>query len=337
MYGAPFEHFYCPMLMKDEPAELILGHVVNEKFEDVPEFKITQRKDIDGWYGSMFEADFLNLVRFQERTVHDENLFEGKPPPALKPVITVGGEPLDYYHLKDPDNTPINEHTLMEINRKNGEFLRIALKKTAEEVMALQNLKWQTEVFADCRIAAVVSVIKAAYLTLFWKLGYRYVLSTAGLSIGRELLGRFYLENRGRSRQQVQAAAAEYFRPYFNMVRPAEPTGEHAPRGTIEDNRVFIWLGSSGLGLGIGVFVRVNKRLNCVLMPAYAEHERAQVYMDFLRNDKHELWVRDGVFDEQKDQWEANPRRVPVLWPKLDPSFDLSLTPKEILGVTDIP
>jgi hypothetical protein len=64
MNGAPFQHFFCPMLMKDEPAELILGHVVNEKFKDVPEYKIIQRGDIDSWYGSMLEGDFLTLVRF---------------------------------------------------------------------------------------------------------------------------------------------------------------------------------------------------------------------------------------------------------------------------------
>jgi hypothetical protein len=238
-------------------------------------------------------------------------LFEGKPPRGLKPVIKAGAEEVGYYHLKDdPDDRPIDEHTLMEMNNKNGDFLRLALKKSPEEVMSLQHVKWRSEVFSDFRVAALVSMIKAAYLTLFWKLGYRYALSSAGLSIGHDILGRFYLENRGKTTRQVHAAAAEFFQPYVNMLRPAEVAGDNAPKGTIEDNRVFVWLGSSGLGLGIGVFVRVNKRLQCVLMPGYSDAERAAIYHDFLRNDKHELWVREGQFHEGKDCWEAHPRRV---------------------------
>ena len=320
--GAAFRHFYCPMLMTDEPTELMLGHVVNQKFLDTPEYRVVQRKDIDGWYGSMFEADFLTLVRSQEKDTGDL-VFGEKPPRGVKPVIKAGQEEIGYYHL-ERGHDPIDEHTLMEVNSKNGDFLRLALKKSPEEVLSLQHVRWHSEVLGDFRIAALVSVIKAAYLTLFWKLGYRYALSSAGLSIGRDVLGRFYVENQGKSYQEVRQAAAKFFQPYVNMVRPAEALGGSAPQGTIEDDRVFVWLGSSGRGLGIGVFVRTDKRLQCVLMPGYCDAERAAVYLDFLRNDKHDLWVRDGQFNEKGDCWEIRPERVPVIWPKLHESFDLS-------------
>src|SRR5690348_16595378 len=108
MNGAPFQHFFCPMLMEDERTEWILGHVVNEKFKDVPEFTVIQRKDIDSWYGSMFEADFVTLVRFHGKNVNDI-LFGDKPPRGLKPVIKAGEEEVGYYHLKgDPDDKPID-------------------------------------------------------------------------------------------------------------------------------------------------------------------------------------------------------------------------------------
>jgi hypothetical protein len=276
--GHPFEHFYCPMLMKDEPTDLMLGHVANVKFEDVPEYKLVQRKDIDGWYGSMFEADFLNLVRFQNKQITDL-FFWGKPrrrkkndhktPPMLKPLIKAGEQEIPYYYLSDKlDELPVNEHTLLEMNSQNGDFLRLALKKTPDEVRALQHVKWHSEIFGDFRVAVLVSCIKAAYLTLFWKLGYGYTLSAAGMSVGREILGRFFLENHGKDKEAIQVAAVEFFRPYINMLRPVQIAGDEAPKGTIEDNRVFIWLGSSRRGLGIGVFIRANKRLQCVLMPA---------------------------------------------------------------------
>jgi hypothetical protein len=152
------------------------------------------------------------------------------------------------------------------------------------------------------------------------------------LSVGYQILGRFYRENRTKKYPEVRAAAAEFFKPYVNMLRPAEVAGENTPRGTIEDNRAFIWLGSSGRGLGIGVFVRTNERLQCVLMPGYSDEERAETYLDFFRNDKHELWVRQGEYNEGKGCWEAHPQRCGVLWPKLHPSFDLSRAPQDILG-----
>jgi hypothetical protein len=188
--GRPFDHFFCPMLLKDEKTELILGHVVNEEFK--PEFKIQQRQDIDSWYGSMFEGDFLTLVRHQEGVITDLFVPKKPPPRGLRPVLKAGEEEIRYYPLKD-DDLPINEHTLMEINTKNGPFMRLGLKKAPEEVLALTRLKWHTEVFGDFRVAALVSMIKAAYLTLFWKLGYKYALSTAGLSVGRSILGRFVI------------------------------------------------------------------------------------------------------------------------------------------------
>jgi hypothetical protein len=330
--GTPFQHFYCPMLMKDEQVGLMMGHVVNEKFEEVPEFKIKQRQDIDSWYGSMFESDFLTLMRNQGKKI-DDLFFGAKAPRGLRPVIKAGEEEVAHYQLKDdPENMPINEHTLLEINDKNGRFMRLALKKTPEQVLALQNVKWQSEAFGDFRIAALVSTIKAAYLTLFWKLGYQYALSTAGLSVGYDLLGRFYKDNCGRSYQEVRTAAKEFFGPYVHMLRPAEVVGDDTPRGTIEDNRAFIWLGSSGRGLGLGVFVRTNGRLQCVLMPGYSDDDGAAAYLDFLRNDKEELWVRLGEYSDTKGRWEANPQRVCVLWPKIHESFDLSRTPQEILG-----
>jgi len=327
-----FKHFYCPMLMKDEPVDLMLGHVVNEKFASVPEFKLVQRKDIDSWYGSVFESDFLSHSRFQGKGV-DDVFFGSKPPRGLRPIISAGGQEIGYYGLgDDPDTMPTDAHTLMEMNGKNGGFLRIALKRPPAEILMLQHQKWQSEVFADYRVASMVSLIKAAYLTLFWKLGYQYVLSSAGLSVGRSILGYFFLENRGKPTPQVHRAATEFFKPYVNMVRPALVSGENAPRGTIEDNRVLIWLGSSGRGIGIGVFVRTDNRLDCVLMPAYSDAKGAEVYQDFLQNDKEGLWVREGKFNEKSGEWDAHPQRVPMLWPKNTPSFDLSQTAKDILA-----
>jgi hypothetical protein len=329
--GRPFEHFFCPMLMEDAPAELMLGHIVNEKFEEVPEFKIKQRKDIDGWYGSMFEADFLTLMRNKNKDIGDL-IFGGKAPRGLKPMIKAGGAEIEYYTLKDdPSHTPINEHTLLELNGKNDGFLRLALKKAPEEILSLKDLKWHSEVFGDFRLSALASIIKAAYLTLFWKCGYQYALSLSGRSVGHDLLGRFYLDNRSKKHSDVLAAAGVFFKPYIHMVRPVMCVGGTAPHGTIEDNRAFFWLGSSGRRLGIGVFVRTNDVLHMVLMPDYSDADGAAIYLNFLRNNQEFLWVNDAAYNETKGGWDVHPESIPLVWPKTHGSFDLSRPPEEVL------
>jgi hypothetical protein len=58
--GKPFEHFYCPILLKDEPGELCDGHIVPEAFG---KRTIPQRKDVDNFYGAAAEADFVGLMQ----------------------------------------------------------------------------------------------------------------------------------------------------------------------------------------------------------------------------------------------------------------------------------
>jgi hypothetical protein len=85
--------------------------------------------------------------------------------------------------------------------------------------------------------------------------------------------------------------------------------------------------------LGIGVFIRTNDKLHCVLMPGYSDADGTGTYLDFLSNSKEEYWVREGQLDEIEECWEVHPQHLRVPWPKLDASFDLSRPLREILGI----
>jgi len=61
VYGRPFEHFYCPLLFRDEPVKLAKGHVYPQAFTGTDRKWTVQRKDVESWFGSMFEADFVQL------------------------------------------------------------------------------------------------------------------------------------------------------------------------------------------------------------------------------------------------------------------------------------
>src|SRR6185312_10314941 len=58
-----FEHFFCPLLMRDEPVELCMGHVIPQCLPHTMRTRVVQRKDIDNFYGAHAEADFCTLVK----------------------------------------------------------------------------------------------------------------------------------------------------------------------------------------------------------------------------------------------------------------------------------
>lgn len=142
--GVPFRHFFCPILYRDESAALCLGHIVNAALTRSDKYRVVQRTDVDCFYGSVCESEF---VRTHGRA------FAGSPDGPAQ------------------------------------------------------------------RAAIVASLLKAAHLTLFFLLGYRYALSPGGWFVGHQVLGSFFRRNSGRSRRVAAGNAAAHFTPYTNLVR----------------------------------------------------------------------------------------------------------------------
>ena len=59
--GSPFYHFFCPILYRDEDTKLCRAHVINAAFRDSDRSCTVQRADVDAFYGSLFEAEFLAI------------------------------------------------------------------------------------------------------------------------------------------------------------------------------------------------------------------------------------------------------------------------------------
>jgi len=75
--GAPFQHFFCPVLFVDEDAALCKGHVVSQAFPSSTRRWTVQRKDVDSFYGSYFETDFQALL-YREGGTPASVLFDKK-------------------------------------------------------------------------------------------------------------------------------------------------------------------------------------------------------------------------------------------------------------------
>jgi len=87
-------------------------------------------------------------------------------------------------------------------------------------MLSTNDQDWQISVEKDLRLPALVSLLKAAHLTLFEMLRYRYVLSAVGHFMGQSILGKFFLQNEGLAKQAVIANAYGHFREFMNLVRP---------------------------------------------------------------------------------------------------------------------
>ncbi len=93
--GQPFSHFFCPVLFRDEDVSLCKAHIVNQAFPEAPQDWTVQREDVDNFYGSIFESEFV-AVQYGGQT-HDGIFADEKLSKLFKPQIIVYDKPIDYF------------------------------------------------------------------------------------------------------------------------------------------------------------------------------------------------------------------------------------------------
>ncbi len=307
VYGRSFAHFYCPALFRDEETELCKAHIINEAFPDSSRAWTVQRKDIDNFYGWAFESDFVDLHKFTDISPA-QILTDKRYSKKFNATVLKNNEPVD--HLFAPQGVP---QQFTEVQLENIETSTpFGLKIHPNEFMSVKDQHWEIEIYRDIRLAMIVSAIKAAHLTLFEMLGYRYVKRGAAYFIGRQILGEFYLQNVNKSKADVLKAAHTYFLPYVHMVRPLISGTDS--KGTISDNNLYICMGSSGLPWAMIVFIKTSSLVHSVMIPIFDDPEQVVTFMDFLKNDHSNVQVASCHFE--RNQWELSKDTKPLIWPK---------------------
>jgi hypothetical protein len=308
--GRSFEHFFCPILGVDEDVELQKGHIVNQAFDDSSPVWVVQRRDVDGFFGSLFEADFVKLQGMHSKTMADM-FIDPKLNRQFRPGILRNDKPVQYTTRQTglPDVfTPV----ILEDDEQSA---IIGVKMTPEEILAAAGDKWELAVTKDIRIHSLVSLIKTAHLSLFHLLGYRYAAFTAGRFVGHDILGSFYLNNVKKPRQELLANAESYFREFEHMVRPMGINGMNF-QGSISDRLMLVCVGTSGRLWAWIVFVKTAQLVHSVLIPTLTDGEAAATFMDFLRNDNETIMVTTARFDRSNGIWELSPHAKALKWPK---------------------
>jgi hypothetical protein len=302
--GRPFVHFFCPVLFRDEETELCKAHIVNVAFRGRQPWTV-QRKDVDNFYGSMFESEFVDLRNRGRRL--QEILSDPVLIRRFRPSFSVDGRTVDFYYATDP--VPPCHTQLMD---RTGRDTPVVLKIAPSELGALVDAKWQVRIEKDLRLSSLVSILKAAHLTMFEMVGYEYALSPGGYFVGRVILGEFFLENTGRPRSEVAANALTHFFEYVHLVRPVVGGPAHLD-GTIHDRQLYI-LKDGGVTWGAVVFIRTAASLHAALLPVFQDAAGAARFAQFLSGPRESLEAQFTRYEG--DHWKASTQGTMFEWPK---------------------
>ncbi|HJZ11542.1 MAG TPA: hypothetical protein VJ521_05305 [Acidobacteriota bacterium] len=241
-----------------------------------------QRKDVDGFYGTLLETHFATIITANKPQL-DDILFDPDLRRKIPWAVNIGGKVVSHYEPKDGQTT---KHPIIQIGDEHGKILKIALKISDEELTAAGGMQIVAE--RSYVPESTASLLKSAHLTMFRLFGYSYALGYDG-SMLAEILRTFYLTNRARTRQGQADAAKEYFPQHAGMIIPIGTHDENLLRGTIEDRRFIRCVGSSGGWFALGVVIRAGQLLHIVLLPPdRAEH--MDTYFGFIKSiEKNEF------------------------------------------------
>jgi hypothetical protein len=216
---------------------------------------------------------------------------------------------VDYYR---PNAQIPAGHTPIVVGGGDRLEVPLVLKLEPSEALALADARWEVSVEHDVRLATLVALLKAAHLTLFELVGYRYALSAGGRFLGWDALGRFYLDHRGRSRQEALDAAMGHFSEFVNLVRPMLEAPDWLA-GTVNDGHVYLCTGSP-VAWAILVFIKAGVQLHAVLVPVLEDAEAAGRLVRFLREEGPVRFeARLGKFDGSC--WEVSKTPRIIEWP----------------------
>jgi hypothetical protein len=308
--GSPFSHFYCPIVFRDEDVDLCQAHIVNRAFSESSRNWTVQRKDVDNFYGGIFEGDFVD-IQYRGKQSPDEVIVDPDLSKKLRPEILLGGEKVEHFVARGP--VP-DRFTEVVVGGPRG-AIRLGLKIHPDDASAAMSKGWQILIEKDIRLPALVSLLKAAHLTLFEMLGYRYALSAGGSFLGRTVLGDFFLQNRDRSRAEILRNAVSHFREFANMVRPVSSPATTVQE-TVTDRFLFVCFCEAQTPWAVIIFIRTSDLLHAVLVPVFEVPNAAAHFVTFLRGEGGPIQANRCRLED--DKWLVAKHPDTLMWPKAE-------------------
>jgi hypothetical protein len=315
--GKRFDHFFCPILHRDEQVEMCRGHVVADAFEICDEW-VPQRKDLDNFYGSAVEADLIKVVEDRGK-----NPFRIWLDPELRkrhrPKLEYDGKEWGHYFPKG-DVPQVEGHTPIVVDGPDGIRHKMMVKVTPDVLLNAENAKINLVIERDYRPEVTAAMIKAAHLTMFHIFRYDHVFRSSGLFLA-SILRDFYEANKPPKRI-ANSDVEDYFLRYSRMISPLVVADKHFLQGTITDRRFIACVSSTKARFALGVVVRAKDDMFCVFLPT---DQGINTYFSFLNEPPPSIAAQIVQFDDGGEQGEARwmvspgePIRLPLDQPMPD-------------------
>lgn len=308
--GSPFTHFFCPILFRDDKAGICRAHIVNLAFRGSTKRWVIQRADVDNFHGSVFESRFVQL-RHRGKRRPEEFFSDPVLGKHFRPRVLLRGQDVGYYLPRGPVPPQFSQVTIDSGGRRTP----LALKIEPAGILGAKDSDWQFEISADLRLDAVGSLLKAAYLTLFKMLGYRYALSSAGHLLGYDALGRFFLDNQGYSTTEVRTRALTHFREFANMVRPIVSASGNL-KGTASDRLLYLCRTGALRPWALLVIVRTGASTHGVMAPCFEEPDGANLFLAFLKSPMKSIEAH--LVKYENDRWLCSKEVSTFHWPSVE-------------------
>lgn len=305
-----WQHFFCPILWRDEKTELCRGHVINQAFDNADRSWIVQRKDVDNHFGTLFESDFLALEQKGDLQV-DDILVDKRLSRQFRPTISVDGQSVDFFVANEDVPESFSELTF---HSPQGS-VKLGLKISPNEMEEYLDGKWEIAIDKDVRLPALVSLLKSAHLTLFHMLGFQYALSAGGYFLGKEVLGDFFLKTRTMERRSAIEEAKVHFKKYQSLVRPVIELSFDSD-GTLTDNTLLLCMIGDRFW-AFNVFIQTGTQLHGVLVPILEDSESAARFHRFLSVPFPEFPVKIARMGEER-VWKIHSETLSLPWPFAD-------------------
>lgn len=311
--GRAFKYLFCPILYIDEDTELIVGHITNQALPVGKNEKrgwTVQRKDVDNLYGAI-ESDFV-LIQYDEEDAFEEAFFKESLKQKFQPKLTLDGKEIGFFIAKGKGAIPEEFSTICF--EMDSHSIDMAVKLPRTEVESNLDGTWEVEVSKDIQIQAIGTLLKAAHLTLFELIGYKYALSSGGYFIGHDVLGKFFHENSNqRKNDHIITNAKKYFYEYIHLARPVQDMGIKFS-GTLNDGMFLLVQGHDRKYWGFIVLINTAGRLNAVLLPVSNSADSSAKYLNFLKNEQDILDIQVARFKNNKI--EVDPTIYEIHWEK---------------------
>ena len=308
--GQRFQDFFCPILYTDEPVELCRAHIINRKFSHSDPSWTVQRADVDSLFGALFEGEFVLLEKRGQPVIEDA-LTDHNLARKLGLKLVQGDTAVDFYRRKGRDATP-DDHTPIDIYIDEDKVGPFAIKISPAELLSRSDEGWQFQVAKNLQLPSLISGLKAAHLTMFHLLGYRYALSAGGHFLGKSILGDFVLKVRGLGRSDAIEVAADHFNEFAALMRPiVSPLPEYD--GTVSDGQFFLLMNGSAFWAA-QVMVRTAEHKHAVIVPIFDDIECVAYFCDFIKSPARDLEVKSARF--RCDQIEGAKDSKTMAWPE---------------------